>query len=119
MPGLPSSELGLDTPAPGTHASVPHLPLGSRCITCPNGIDRPHADHCSHTAEALQPIRHCSIIEKPSSTPAGPGPAGCDVFALAASAGSPYFITVRNGDHNHLEKVAKGNEKVLRARLAD
>ncbi|MCM3215342.1 glycine--tRNA ligase subunit beta [Niallia taxi] len=31
----------------------------------------------------------------------------------------PYFITVRNGDHNHLEKVAKGNEKVLRARLAD
>ncbi|MGD6853658.1 glycine--tRNA ligase subunit beta [Bacillus infantis] len=31
----------------------------------------------------------------------------------------PYFITVRNGDHNHLEQVAKGNEKVLRARLAD
>ncbi|KAB1651676.1 hypothetical protein F8O01_17705 [Pseudoclavibacter chungangensis] len=87
MPGLPSSELGLDTPAPGIPASVPHLPLGSRCITCPNGIDRPHADRCSHTAEALQPIRHCSIIEKASSTPAGPGPAGCDVFALAASAG--------------------------------
>jgi glycyl-tRNA synthetase beta chain len=31
----------------------------------------------------------------------------------------PFFVTVRNGDHNHLEKVAKGNEKVLRARLAD
>ncbi|MCE4047012.1 glycine--tRNA ligase subunit beta [Bacillus sp. Au-Bac7] len=31
----------------------------------------------------------------------------------------PFFITVRNGDHNHLDKVAKGNEKVLRARLAD
>lgn len=31
----------------------------------------------------------------------------------------PYFVTVRNGDHRHLEKVAKGNEKVLRARLAD
>ncbi|MFP7444255.1 glycine--tRNA ligase subunit beta [Bacillus infantis] len=31
----------------------------------------------------------------------------------------PYFVTVRNGDHNHLEQVAKGNEKVLRARLAD
>lgn len=31
----------------------------------------------------------------------------------------PYFVTVRNGDHNHLENVAKGNEKVLRARLAD
>ncbi|WP_174730188.1 glycine--tRNA ligase subunit beta [Mesobacillus harenae] len=31
----------------------------------------------------------------------------------------PYFVTVRNGDHNHLETVAKGNEKVLRARLAD
>jgi glycyl-tRNA synthetase beta chain len=31
----------------------------------------------------------------------------------------PYFITVRNGDHQHLENVAKGNEKVLRARLSD
>ncbi|WP_312093221.1 glycine--tRNA ligase subunit beta [Niallia sp.] len=31
----------------------------------------------------------------------------------------PYFVTVRNGDHLHLDKVAKGNEKVLRARLAD
>ncbi|RSD22748.1 glycine--tRNA ligase subunit beta [Mesobacillus subterraneus] len=31
----------------------------------------------------------------------------------------PHFITVRNGDHLHIEKVAKGNEKVLRARLAD
>ncbi|MBA4535862.1 glycine--tRNA ligase subunit beta [Bacillus aquiflavi] len=31
----------------------------------------------------------------------------------------PYFITVRNGDQNHIDIVAKGNEKVLRARLAD
>lgn len=31
----------------------------------------------------------------------------------------PFFVTVRNGDHNHLDTVAKGNEKVLRARLAD
>lgn len=31
----------------------------------------------------------------------------------------PYFVTVRNGDHQNLEIVAKGNEKVLRARLAD
>lgn len=31
----------------------------------------------------------------------------------------PYFVTVRNGDHNHIENVAKGNEKVLRARLSD
>ena len=31
----------------------------------------------------------------------------------------PFFITVRNGDHNHLENVARGNEKVLRARLSD
>jgi len=31
----------------------------------------------------------------------------------------PYFVTVRNGDHQHLDKVTKGNEKVLRARLAD
>ena len=31
----------------------------------------------------------------------------------------PYFVTVRNGDHKHLENVSKGNEKVLRARLSD
>lgn len=31
----------------------------------------------------------------------------------------PHFITIRNGDHLHIEKVARGNEKVLRARLAD
>ncbi|OEH93709.1 glycine--tRNA ligase subunit beta [Bacillus solimangrovi] len=31
----------------------------------------------------------------------------------------PYFITVRNGNDYALDKVAKGNEKVLRARLAD
>ncbi|MDG5786557.1 glycine--tRNA ligase subunit beta [Evansella sp. AB-P1] len=31
----------------------------------------------------------------------------------------PHFITIRNGDHRHLENVQKGNEKVLRARLAD
>jgi glycyl-tRNA synthetase beta chain len=31
----------------------------------------------------------------------------------------PFFVTVRNGDHMHLETVAKGNEKVLRARLSD
>lgn len=31
----------------------------------------------------------------------------------------PFFVTVRNGDHQHLETVAKGNEKVLKARLSD
>ncbi|WP_078545586.1 glycine--tRNA ligase subunit beta [Litchfieldia alkalitelluris] len=31
----------------------------------------------------------------------------------------PFFITIRNGDHQHIENVAKGNEKVLRARLSD
>ncbi|TCP65115.1 glycine--tRNA ligase subunit beta [Baia soyae] len=31
----------------------------------------------------------------------------------------PFFITIRNGDHQHLALVAKGNEKVLSARLAD
>lgn len=31
----------------------------------------------------------------------------------------PHFVTVRNGDHEHLANVAKGNEKVLRARLSD
>lgn len=31
----------------------------------------------------------------------------------------PYFVTVRNGDHQHLDIIAKGNEKVLRARLSD
>lgn len=31
----------------------------------------------------------------------------------------PYFVTVRNGDTRSLDVVAKGNEKVLRARLSD
>lgn len=31
----------------------------------------------------------------------------------------PFFVTVRNGNREHIETVAKGNEKVLRARLAD
>ncbi|HBI03722.1 MAG TPA: glycine--tRNA ligase subunit beta, partial [Paenibacillaceae bacterium] len=31
----------------------------------------------------------------------------------------PHFVTVRNGDDRGLEIVAKGNEKVLRARLSD
>lgn len=31
----------------------------------------------------------------------------------------PFFISIRNGDENHIENVAKGNEKVLSARLAD
>ncbi|WAA11488.1 glycine--tRNA ligase subunit beta [Fervidibacillus halotolerans] len=31
----------------------------------------------------------------------------------------PYFVTVRNGDHRHLDTVRRGNEKVLRARLKD
>jgi len=31
----------------------------------------------------------------------------------------PYFVTVRNGDRKSIDIVAKGNEKVLRARLSD
>jgi len=31
----------------------------------------------------------------------------------------PYFIAVRNGDHEHLDTVIDGNEHVLRARFAD
>lgn len=31
----------------------------------------------------------------------------------------PHFISVRNGNEDHIENVAKGNEKVLSARLAD
>lgn len=31
----------------------------------------------------------------------------------------PHFVTVRNGDEQGLDIVAKGNEKVLRARLSD
>ncbi|GAB7386331.1 glycine--tRNA ligase subunit beta [Bacillaceae bacterium] len=31
----------------------------------------------------------------------------------------PFFVTVRNGDDRCLDVVARGNEKVLRARLAD
>ncbi|UFT97807.1 glycine--tRNA ligase subunit beta [Radiobacillus kanasensis] len=31
----------------------------------------------------------------------------------------PVFVAVRNGDDQHLDTVARGNEKVLRARLSD
>ena len=31
----------------------------------------------------------------------------------------PYFISIRNGDKQYLDNVARGNEKVLTARLAD
>lgn len=31
----------------------------------------------------------------------------------------PFFVTVRNGNDQHLDTVARGNEKVLRARLSD
>lgn len=31
----------------------------------------------------------------------------------------PYFISVRNGHQTHMDNVIKGNQKVLRARLAD
>lgn len=31
----------------------------------------------------------------------------------------PYFVGVRNGDEHGLDKVVRGNEKVLRARLSD
>ncbi|SFL66565.1 glycine--tRNA ligase subunit beta [Salibacterium qingdaonense] len=31
----------------------------------------------------------------------------------------PYFVTIRNGNAEHLENVQKGNEKVIRARLSD
>lgn len=31
----------------------------------------------------------------------------------------PFFVAVRNGNEHHLETVVRGNEKVLRARLAD
>ncbi|MCG7407836.1 glycine--tRNA ligase subunit beta [Paenibacillus sp. ACRRX] len=31
----------------------------------------------------------------------------------------PFFVTVRNGDQKGIDTVAKGNEKVLRARLSD
>ncbi|MEX2462414.1 MAG: glycine--tRNA ligase subunit beta [Paenibacillaceae bacterium] len=42
-------------------------------------------------------------------------------FPVFDSEGSllPYFVTVRNGNAIGLEQVAKGNEKVLRARLQD
>jgi glycyl-tRNA synthetase len=42
-------------------------------------------------------------------------------FAVQDDAGAllPYFITVRNGDDQHLDMVAHGNEHVLRARFTD
>lgn len=42
-------------------------------------------------------------------------------FGVRDSEGAvlPYFISVRNGNANHIETVARGNEKVLTARLDD
>ncbi len=42
-------------------------------------------------------------------------------FALESADGDllPHFITVRNGDAEHLDKVRHGNEQVLRARFSD
>ncbi|MCA9910185.1 MAG: glycine--tRNA ligase subunit beta, partial [Anaerolineae bacterium] len=42
-------------------------------------------------------------------------------FALEDASGKlmPYFIAVRNGDTQHLDKVTDGNEQVLRARFSD
>ncbi|MEO0561543.1 MAG: glycine--tRNA ligase subunit beta [Chloroflexota bacterium] len=42
-------------------------------------------------------------------------------FAIVDTKGNllPYFIAVRNGDAEHIEKVRHGNEQVLRARYAD
>lgn len=42
-------------------------------------------------------------------------------FAVEDATGQllPYFIAVRNGDAEHLDKVIKGNEEVLKARFAD
>jgi glycyl-tRNA synthetase beta chain len=42
-------------------------------------------------------------------------------FPVLDAAGKllPHFVTVRNGNSVSLEQVAKGNEKVLRARLSD
>ncbi len=42
-------------------------------------------------------------------------------FSLEDASGKllPYFITIRNGDDQHMDKVAYGNEQVLRARFSD
>ncbi|GGC91998.1 glycine--tRNA ligase beta subunit [Thalassobacillus devorans] len=42
-------------------------------------------------------------------------------FPVRAKTGEllPFFVAVRNGDEKHLDNVARGNEKVLKARLAD
>jgi glycyl-tRNA synthetase beta chain len=42
-------------------------------------------------------------------------------FPVLDNAGKilPHFVTVRNGDDRSLDNVARGNEKVLRARLSD
>ncbi|MFD2926000.1 glycine--tRNA ligase subunit beta [Halobacillus naozhouensis] len=42
-------------------------------------------------------------------------------FPIRGGDGSlqPYFVAVRNGNSEHLDTVSRGNEKVLKARLAD
>lgn len=41
------------------------------------------------------------------------------VWSAAGDRLLPHFISIRNGKANHIENVARGNEKVLSARLAD
>lgn len=41
------------------------------------------------------------------------------VFSIDEKQLLPYFVSVRNGDAQQIENVIQGNEKVLRARLAD
>jgi glycyl-tRNA synthetase len=42
-------------------------------------------------------------------------------FAIVDQKGQlmPYFVTIRNGDREHIDNVRHGNEQVLRARYAD
>lgn len=41
------------------------------------------------------------------------------VFSVDQKKLLPHFVSVRNGDSNKIDNVIRGNEKVLRARLAD
>jgi glycyl-tRNA synthetase len=77
-----------------------------------NLIERPTALRGTFAAESLQLPREVlvTVMRKHQR-----------YFPVEDASGQllPYFIAVRNGDGEHLDKVIDGNEHVLRARFAD
>lgn len=63
----------------------------------------------------------CDYLDLPSEVIVTPMKDHQRYFPVVNAEGEllPYFVAVRNGTEEHLDVVREGNEKVLRARLAD